>query len=301
MNTPKTLLILAAGQGSRYGGNKQIESFGLHQEMIMDYSIYDAIQSKFTKVVFVIRKDFFEPFKLSVEKKWKNKIDIVYVFQEKENYCSHPNQFADRQKPWGTAHAILCASKEISEPFLMINADDFYGRSSFSIAFNFLEEHCFDNQYGLIAYKLSETVSKYGTVSRGICKVSDSQYLENIQEHKKIYVKENKIFSLSESNLEVLLDENSKVSMNFFCFHHSIFENLKIGFENFLNTDYLQNPHAEFLISNFIDECMKKNGLKVLIKNTNEKWFGVTYKEDKEIVKQEIKNLIEKKVYPSEL
>ncbi len=296
--TNKTLLILAAGMGSRYGGNKQIDAFGPHQEMLMDYSIYDAIQAGFNKIVFIIREDFTTSFKKEIEARWKGKAEFCYMYQSLDKFFDDKKYTTTRTKPWGTAHAILCAKDAIQEPFLMINADDFYGRTSFVTASEFLTTHCTPSQYGLVAYQLNQTVSEHGSVSRGVCEVKND-LLVNIKEHTKIYWKEKNIAS-DYNNTTIDLDPKSKVSMNFFCFHHTIFTHLEKEFASFLEKNHAELK-TEFLISAFCDDCIKRFGIQLKVENTNEKWFGVTYPEDAEIVREEIKKLIASKHYPSQL
>ena len=182
-----TLWILAAGMASRYGSMKQIQSFGPSGETIMDYSIYDAIQSGFKKIVFIIRKDFALDFKNIFEPKWGKKVETVYVYQEMESYLDGYPLPADRTKPWGTAHAVLCAKPAIQDPFAVINADDFYGRDAFEKAYLFLTTDCNPSTYSIIGYDLSKTLSENGSVSRGVCEVDDNHNLVSIHERTKIY------------------------------------------------------------------------------------------------------------------
>ena len=182
-----TLMILAAGMASRYGSMKQTEGFGPHGETIMDYSIYDAIRAGFGKVVFIIRKDFAENFKATFEPKLKGKIETEYVFQEMDSFTEGFTIPTERSKPWGTAHAVLCAKDVVNEPFAVINADDFYGRNAFEKAFEFLTNECDEKTYSLIGYELNKTLSEHGTVSRGVCDVDDKGNLVSITERTKIY------------------------------------------------------------------------------------------------------------------
>src|SRR5689334_858816 len=182
-----TLLILAAGMASRYGSMKQIQSFGPGGETIMDYSIYDAIRAGFGKVVFIIRKDFADDFKAKFEPKLKGKIKTDYVYQEMDSYLGELKAPAERTKPWGTGHAVLCAKEVIKEPFAVINADDFYGRDAFGKAADFLSNKCSEKQYAIIGYELAKTLSEHGTVSRGVCQVDDKNNLLSIKERTKIY------------------------------------------------------------------------------------------------------------------
>ena len=227
-----TLLILAAGMASRYGSMKQTEGFGPDGETIMDYSIYNAMRAGFGKVVFIIRKDFAENFKEVFEPKLKGKIEVDYVYQELEDFVDASHIPEGRTKPWGTGHALLCAKEKVKEPFAVINADDFYGRDSFEKAADFLINKCDENTSAIIGYKLINTLSEHGTVSRGVCEVDDNNLLTVINERIKIYKKENEIVFEDGSNLTVLKDDTN-VSMNFWCFHPSVFnitENLFADF-----------------------------------------------------------------------
>ena len=215
-----TLLILAAGMGSRYGGIKQMDSFGPSGETIIDYSIYDAIQSGFGKIVFIIRKDFADAFKNIFEPKLKGKIETDYVMQEMDSFTDGFKSAAERTKPWGTAHAVLCAKDVINEPFAVINADDFYGRDAFEKAAKFLKERVTPETWCIIGYQLSKTLSENGTVSRGVCQVDIDGNLVGIAERIKIYPEGNTIV-YEENNTKTELPANTPVSMNFWCFHQN--------------------------------------------------------------------------------
>src|ERR1019366_4384639 len=218
-----TLLILAAGMGSRYGGIKQMDSFGPSGETIIDYSIYDAIQSGFGKIVFIIRDDFAEAFKNIFEPKLKGKVEIDYVMQEMDSFTNDFELSTERTKPWGTAHAVLCAKDAIHEPFAVINADDFYGRDAFEKAAKFLKEEISPETWCIIGYQLSKTLSENGTVSRGVCQVDDDGNLVSIAERIKIYPEGNKII-YEENNAKTELPADTSVSMNFWCFHQNAFD-----------------------------------------------------------------------------
>ena len=228
-----TLLILAAGMASRYGSMKQTEGFGPNGETIMDYSIYDAINAGFGKVVFIIRKDFAESFKSNFGDKLSGKIDVEYVYQEMDSYVKKDFLNNDRTKPWGTGHAVLCASEKIKEPFAVINADDYYGQLAFKQAADFLIKECNENTYGIIGYQLGKTLSDHGTVSRGVCKVDDNNNLISIKERTKILRQEDKVI-YEEDDVKTLVDSSSSVSMNFWCFHPSLFKDAQKLFDEFL-------------------------------------------------------------------
>jgi dTDP-glucose pyrophosphorylase len=213
-----TLLILAAGMASRYGSMKQIQSFGPSGETIMDYSIYDAIKSGFKKIVFIIREDFATDFKNIFEPKWGKKAETAYVYQEMGSFLEGFTPPAERVKPWGTAHAVLCAKPAIRDPFAVINADDFYGRDAFEKAYRFLTTECNESTYSIIGYDLSKTLSENGSVSRGVCEVDSMNNLVSIQERTKIYRNEAGKITYEEGGKTFQVPDTAKVSMNFWCF-----------------------------------------------------------------------------------
>ncbi|HMH23330.1 MAG TPA: sugar phosphate nucleotidyltransferase [Puia sp.] len=294
-----TLLILAAGMASRYGSMKQIQGFGPSGETIMDYSIYDAIRAGFKKVVFIIRKDFAEDFKAIFEPKLKGKIATDYVYQDLNSYVGGFKVPAERTKPWGTAHAILCAKEAIKEPFAVINADDFYGRDAFEKAAAFLTGPVSDNLYSIIGYDLIRTLSENGTVSRGVCQVDAAGNLVSIAERTKIYQDGDKItYEEGEKKFEVPSD--SKVSMNFWCFAPSVFPYTEKIFSEFL-AEQGTNPKAEFFIPIIGDKFIKEGKGAIRVISTGAQWFGVTYKEDAPGVQASLNALIAKGEYPSKL
>ena len=295
-----TLVIMAAGMASRYGSMKQIQSFGPSGETIMDYSIYDAIKAGFQKVVFIIREDFAEDFKEIFEPKLKGRIETEYVYQEMDKFMGDQEVPADRKKPWGTSHAILCASEAVKEPFAVINADDFYGSDSFQKAFNFLQNECKEDVYAIIGYELAKTLSEHGSVSRGVCEVDKDNNLVAINERLKIYRENGQIISEEPDGRKQVLPEDAKASMNFWCFHPSIFSFLEAGFQTFLNEN-IGNPKSEYLIPFSADQFIKKELGIIKVIPTSSKWFGVTYKEDAPVVQKSIDELVEKGVYPKSL
>ncbi len=293
-----TLLILAAGMASRYGSMKQIQSFGPSGETIMDYSIYDAIKAGFNKIVFIIRKDFAEDFKQIFDPKLKGKIATDYVYQDLDDNTEEFIIPADRKKPWGTAHAILSAKDAVSEPFAVINADDFYGRDAFTKAVAFLNNEVAENKQCIIGYQLSKTLSEHGTVSRGVCEVDSEGNLVSIQERTKIYRENDKIvFEEADGKHEV--SQDAKVSMNFWGFHPSIFSFIENLFRQFLKEN-INDPKAEFFIPIIGDAFIKEKGIIKVIP-TSAQWFGVTYKEDAPVVKKDIEALVNGGAYPSSL
>lgn len=294
-----TLLILAAGMASRYGSMKQTEGFGPHGETIMDYAIYNAIQAGFGKVVFIIREDFAENFKASFEPKLKGLIDVDYVFQNINSFVDESYLRAGRSKPWGTGHALLCAKDKVLEPFAVINADDFYGKAAFEKAAGFLVNKCSEGHFALVAWHLSNTLSDHGSVSRGVCEVDSNEKLQTITERTKINREGNDIVFYDNDTRSVLA-EDTVVSMNYWCFHPSVFKLAEKLFADFPKNN-MDNTKAEFFIpfiaQNFIEE---ENGTIDVIK-TKAEWFGVTYKEDAPGVKNSLNKLIAEGEYPGQL
>ncbi|KAA9037641.1 nucleotidyltransferase [Ginsengibacter hankyongi] len=294
-----TLLILAAGMGSRYGGIKQMDSFGPSGETIIDYSIYDAIRSGFGKIVFIIREDFAEAFKNIFESKLKGKVETDYVMQEMDSFTNGFKPSVERTKPWGTAHAVLCAKDAINEPFAVINADDFYGRDAFEKAAKFLREEVSPQTWCIIGYQLAKTLSENGTVSRGVCQVDENGNLMSIAERVKIYPEGNKII-YEENDAKTELPSDTPVSMNFWCFHQNAFDYIQQLFKKFLEENGYK-PKAEFFIPIVGDAFIKEKIGQIKVIETSSQWFGVTYKEDAPGVKQSIQALIESGAYPKKL
>jgi NDP-sugar pyrophosphorylase family protein len=294
-----TLLILAAGMASRYGSMKQIQGFGPSGETIMDYSIYDAIRAGFTKVVFIIRKDFADDFKALMEPKLKGKVELDYVYQDLRSFTGTYPVPADRTKPWGTAHAVLCAKDAIKEPFAVINADDFYGRDAFEKAYKFLTKDVNPKTQSIIGYELAKTLSDNGTVSRGVCEVDGSGNLVSIAERTKIYQDGDKI-TYEEGDKKFTVPFDSQVSMNFWGFDASIFPYLEKLFGEFLK-EQGTNPKAEFFIPIIGDKYIKEGKGVIKVIPTSAKWFGVTYKEDAPGVQESLNALIKKGEYPNNL
>lgn len=296
--TSTTLVILAAGMASRYGSIKQIQGFGPGGETIMDYSIYDAIRSGFTKIVFIIRREFAEDFKEIFEPRLKGLIDIQYVYQSMDAFTEGLAIPEERKKPWGTAHAVLCAMEVVNENFAVINADDFYGYDAFKKAKNFLESESTADRYAIIGYDLLKTLSENGTVNRGVCQVDAEGNLASIAERINIAMKDGKVICDDDKEPKELSKETS-VSMNFWCFHPSIFEYTQKLFRNFLR-DNLHKPKSEFFIPIVADQFIKDGGtIKVI--TTHVPWFGVTYKEDAPEVEKKLKELVQKGEYPGKL
>lgn len=294
-----TLVIMAAGMASRYGSMKQIQQFGPSGETIMDYSIYDAIKAGFSKVVFIIRKDFAADFKAIFDPKLKGKIEVEYVYQELDAFIGTISIPAERKKPWGTAHAILCAHEAVQGPFAVINADDFYGEDAFVKANNFLVMECREDLYGIVAYNLNNTLSEHGSVSRGVIDVDDNNRLLAVNERLKIYRENGQIVN-EDGGTKMPIAEDAKASMNFWCFHPSIFPYIREEFAKFLG-EKLNDPKSEFLIPFVADQFIKSGRGQIKVIPTAAPWFGVTYKEDAPIVQRNLNNLIEEKTYPNRL
>lgn len=294
-----TLLILAAGMASRYGGMKQIEAFGPDGETIMDYSIYDAIRAGFGKIVFIIREEFADQFKQIFEPKLKGRVETEYVYQDLDAYLQGFQRPSDRTKPWGTAHAVLCAKEVIHEPFAVINADDFYGRDSFEKAAEFLKTTCSEKHYSIIGYELKQTLSEHGTVNRGVCGIDVEGHLQSVVERLNISYKDG-IVKCEDGLSPETLDAHTIVSMNFWCFHPSIFNYTEKLFEQFLK-DRGQEPQSEFFIPIVADQFMHEGGGKIEIIPTVAIWFGVTYKDDAPAVRTAINGLLAEGAYPAGL
>lgn len=296
-----TLLILAAGMASRYGGSlKQIQKFGPSGETIMDYSLFDAIRAGFGKVVFIIRKEFADEFKAIFEPKLKGKVDVEYVYQELTDIPKGFSVPEGRTKPWGTAHAMLCARHKINEPFIVINADDFYGKDAFEKAHGFLGKQVSPGKYGIIGYELIKTLSDHGTVSRGVCTVDAHNHLTGITERTKIYPENGKIIYEDAEGAKHEVPTDSKVSMNFWCFHPSVFEITEQQFSEFLRL-HGGEAKSEFFIPLVADEFIRTGQGSVDLVPTSSQWFGVTYKEDAPFVTNSIQGLVAKGDYPSNL
>ena len=294
-----TLLILAAGMGSRYGGLKQLDHLGTSGETIMDYSVFDAVRAGFGKVVFVIRKSFEKEFREMFVSKLEGKIDVKLVFQEIDKIPAGFTVPAERTKPWGTGHAILMAKDVINEPFAVINADDFYGAGAFEVMAKFLTNGVSATEYAMCGYQLCKTLSDFGTVSRGICSVDDNGFLTDIKERTSIERKNGKII-FTENETEVELDENAPVSMNFWGFAPNLFDYLEEKFSAFLSAN-ADKPKSEFYIPFVVDDLMKEGKVKTKVLPANATWFGVTYKEDRPATVAKIAELVKQGLYPVKL
>jgi NDP-sugar pyrophosphorylase family protein len=295
----KTLVILAAGMASRYGSLKQIESFGPSGETIIEYSIYDTIRAGFDRVIFIIREDFFEEFKEIFEPKLKERIEIDYAFQKLGAFTEGFDIPSDRSKPFGTAQALMCCGDLLNTPFAIINADDFYGAEAFQKAIEFLDTRVGDDVYASIAYKLENTLSDNGSVSRGQIFLNEADQVSAIKERLKIFKKNDKIvYCEGENNIE--LSPDTLVSMNFFCFAPSFVELCKRQFKVFLEEN-IKDIKSEFLMPIVADTFIQQKLGVIEVIPTNSQWFGVTYKEDSPFVKAQIEKLVEEGTYPNNL
>jgi dTDP-glucose pyrophosphorylase len=293
------LVILAAGMASRYGSMKQVEGFGPSGETIMDYSIYDAIRAGFGKVVFIIRKEFENNFREIVGKDIEPRIQVEYVFQELDKYAEGFEIPKERTKPWGTAHAVLCADEKVKEPFAVINADDFYGSDGFEKACRFLTKDCNPKTYSIIGYELVNTLSEHGTVNRGVCEVDRNQNLVSVVERLNVSRQGDKVVC-NDEHFPKELPLDTPVSMNFWCFDPSVFDYTKRTFREFLS-DNAANPKAEFFIPIVADKYIKDGEGVIKVIPTSAKWFGVTYKEDAPMVRESLRKLIDAGDYPENL
>ena len=294
-----TLLILAAGMGSRYGGLKQIDGIGPNEEPIIEYSIYDAINSGFGKIVFVIRREFDEAFRSRFDK-FADKIAIEYVYQEVNIKVAGINTI-ERTKPWGTSHAVLVAKDVINEPFAVINADDYYGAGSFKLIADFLINNCSPSLMAMVGYTLHNTLSDHGTVNRGVCKVDADDNLVEVIERTKIAEQEGVVnYNIGGDEPVATVDRNASVSMNYWGFHPSIFEEIEKGLHNFMREN-TEHPTAEYYIPNIVTDMIVSGQMAVRVIPTNDNWFGVTYKEDKPMAVAAINKYIAEGTYPTNL
>lgn len=299
ISKPATLVILAAGMATRYGSMKQVEGFGPSGETIMEYSIFDAIKAGFTKVVFIIRQESLEMFKGIFDAKLSGKVEVCYAIQHRTVTNTETEQVSERDKPWGTGHALLSTRDVVNEPFCIINADDFYGFDSFRTMYNFLTTQCDAQTSGMIGFQLKNTLSENGSVSRGVCDVDREGNLIAIVERTKIYRKDSGIV-FEESGEEIPLDEDTFVSMNCWGFSPAVFDVSQRLLNQFLtiNSD---SPKAEFFIPLIADYCTSAEGSSIKVMPSSSLWFGVTYPEDRDGVKAAVNRLVDAGEYPANL
>ena len=296
-----TLFVLAAGMGSRYGGLKQMDGLGPNGETIMDYSIYDAVRAGFGKVVFVIRNSFAKEFEEVFKNRFKGKIEVEFVFQEIETVPEGSVYTKERVKPWGTNHAVLMGAEVIKEPFMVINADDYYGPESFQIMHDFLQSvNGKKNEYAMVGYRLGNTLSDSGSVSRGVCETDAQGNLLVVTERTSIEKRGLNAAYKDEHGMEVILDASVPVSMNMWGFTPDYFEYSLEVFKEFL-AENGQNPKSEFFIPLVITKLIQTGRVTVKVLDTPSKWFGVTYIEDRPSVVLRINELVREGVYPNKL
>ena len=295
-----TLFVLAAGMGSRYGGLKQIDGLGPSGETIMDYSVYDALRAGFGKVVFVIRKDFEEAFREVVISKYADKVPCEVCFQSVDSVPEGCTFNPERTKPWGTNHAVLMAKDLIKEPFAVINADDFYGRESFQVLADYLKSvEGTTGKYCMVGYRVANTLSENGSVSRGVCATDENGYLTDVVERTKIEKVGDKII-YTEDGVDTEISPNSPVSMNMWGFTPEYFEYVEKAFVEFLQARG-QELKSEFYIPTLVNDMIRSGEATCKVLDTTSKWFGVTYAEDRPQVVMKINNLVKEGVYPEKL
>lgn len=297
--TKPALLILAAGLGSRYGSLKQIEPVGPCGEAILDYSVYDAIRAGFGKVVFVIKRDIEADFREVLLKRFEDRIDTAYVFQEPDMLPEGYSLPPERKKPWGTAHAILTAENFINSPFAAINADDFYGSEAFTEMQKFLAGEINETNYSMIGYKLKNTLSLHGTVARGVCDIDDNDFLRSVSELTSIQRENGRIVSY-ENDESYVLSEDSVVSMNMWGFTPTVFRQIRQRFPAFLDENS-DEPKAEYFISSLVDKLIRAGEARVKVLHCDADWFGITYREDRDAARKSILEKIETGIYPAKL
>ena len=299
-----TLLLLAAGMGSRYGGLKQLDGLGPHGETIMDYSIYDAIQAGFGKIVFVIRKDFEEQFREKVLSKYEGHIPAELVFQGVDALPEGFTVPEGREKPWGTNHAVLMAKDVINEPFCVINCDDFYNRDCFMVIGKYLADlpEGAKNDYAMVGFRVGNTLSENGTVSRGVCSTNKEGNLTTVVERTKIERRDGKVQYLDDNGSWVTVDDNTPVSMNVWGFTPDYLDYSEEYFKEFLSDPRnMENKKSEYFIPMMVNKLITDGTATVKVLDTTSTWFGVTYPEDREGVVERIKRLVDEGVYPSRL
>ncbi|NLI20180.1 MAG: hypothetical protein GX418_01315 [Clostridiales bacterium] len=298
----KTLLIMAAGMGSRYGGNKQIDGMGPHGEILLEYSIYDALQAGFTKVVFIIKRDFEQRIRDMVGDQLAKQVKVEYVYQEFDSLPAFYRLPPERVKPFGTVHAVLCAADVIREPFAVINADDYYGRDPYRLVGERIATLRPEGEACMVGYYLKNTVSDNGHVTRGVCATTPEGKLTGVTETYKIQPFPDG--TIRDTNLDpsgVVLDPDSLVSMNLFGFTPAIFDSARRRFDAFLRAIKPGDIKAEYVLPVLIDQMMREEGLAVDVLPTDAVWFGVTYKEDKPFVQEQLRRMHEQGVYPETL
>ena len=299
------LVIMAAGMGSRYGGLKQIDPVDNEGNIIMDYSIYDAKRAGFEKVIFIIKKENEAAFQEAIGNRIEQYMDVAYVYQDVQNIPEGFEVPEGRTKPWGTAHAVLTAIHEIEGPFAVINADDYYGRHAFEVIYNYLTTHEDDEKfrYTMVGYRLKNTITENGHVSRGICQINEKKELVDITERTRIENRGDFIaYSEDEGETWVEIDGNRLVSMNMWGFTRSILEEIQKGFSKFLEENLPKNPmKCEYFLPSVVSNLLSQGRATVSVLESEDKWYGITYKEDKPMVVDALQSLKDKGVYSQAL
>lgn len=297
-----TLFILAGGMGSRYGGLKQIDSFTENGEFIIDFSIYDAIKAGFDRVVFLIKRENYEVFRDTVGKRIEGKVKVEYVFQDMDYAVPADKIPAERVKPWGTTHALLCGREILNDGFCVINADDFYGRDAYMRAAEFIRNNdVTSNHFCMVGYRLGNTLTDNGSVARGECYGDENDMLVKINERTKLFKEEGGAYYTDENGETVHLPDDTAVSMNFWCFNPNVFAGLAEDFDKFINDPDREPLKSECLLPNTVGKMINAGKCDCKILKTSAKWFGVTYSEDKPDVIAKLKSLIESGEYPNGL
>lgn len=294
-----TLLILAAGMGSRYGGLKQVDALGPTGEALIEYSVFDAIRAGFGKVVFVIRESIEEAFRQKIGGKFDDKIEVTYAFQEINTPIEGVGALPKREKPWGTGHAVLVAQDKIQEPFAVINADDYYGIQSFQVVGDFLRQDCSPTNYAMVAYQIGNTLSDAGHVNRGVCATDAQGNLTTvIERHKIARTPDGIVYQDPEES--GTLQEDDLVSMNFWGFHPNVFDYLREDFIRFV-AEHRDQPRSEFYIPLIVNRLIQEERVRVSVLSTDAQWYGVTYQEDKPLVQKAFHDLTKADYYPQPL
>ena len=294
-----TLVVMAGGLGSRYGGLKQIDPVTEAGEIILDFSLYDAFMAGFKKAVLVIREENLQDFRDIFDKRAGKYMDIEYAFQKLEDLPEGYEIPEGREKPWGTGHAIMTAREKVDGPFAVINADDYYGPTAFQTIYDFLSQVNEDGKFTMVAYNLKNTITENGHVSRGVCTVSDDHYLTDIVERTKIMRKEGKIAYTEDEENWVQLDEETPVSMNFWGYTRNMMDELVDRFGEFLDDALVSNPlKGEYLIPKVTDQLIREGKATCKVLESKDKWYGVTYREDKESVSNALESMKDKGLYP---
>lgn len=300
MNSKKTLLIVAGGLGTRYKGLKQVDGILDNQSPLLEYSIYDALQVGFNKIVIIINRFIPESYIERLENISKtHHFELIWVYQDMDRYVPEGYDYSSREKPWGTGHAVLCAKEYIQEPFVMINADDFYGKETYQLVSKELDsQNVSTSQFELIAYPLATTLSDNGTVARGICTIDSDHFLIKVEEQTSIR-KEHNTIVYTEAGQDIEVAPDTLVSMNYFVFHPILFEALEKYFHDFIQSD--PQPKQEFYIPTAVQKMNEEKGIKILVKTSPSQWLGMTYAGDKNILKDYLEAEIQQHRYPEDL